>query len=1244
MASLKIQIDGKWIEANPDDTILNVARKNGIEIPTLCHDDQLEPYTSCFLCVVEVEGARTLQPACATKVRDGMVVRTNSDVIESSRKMALELLLSNHFADCLGPCKINCPAGVDVQGYVALSAIGKYKDAVKLIKERNPLPTVCGRVCTRPCELNCRRNIVDEGVAVDDIKRFIADVDLFAEDRYFPEIKKQRREKIAIVGSGPAGLSAAYYLRIEGYNIDIFEAKPKAGGMLRYGIPQYRLPEEVLDKEIEGITKLGVNIHYNKFLGKDFTIQDLFKQGYKSVFLALGAQKSTHIKTEGDDLDGVMAGIEFLAQVKAGDIKKLNGTVAVIGGGNTAVDAARTSLRLGAEKVVMVYRRTIKEMPANPEEIVAAQHEGIDIKFLTNPKRYLGENGKLKAIECIQMELGEPDESGRRRPVPVENSEFEIPVDYVIEAIGQKPDLMGLPISENGDKDGFKLTRWGTFATDPVTMMTNIPGVFAAGDVVLGPATAIEAIAGGRKVANGIHHFITGKWIEEIKTPFISKRDHFRTLTPKDYLKVDHKPRHKRPELDPKERIKTFDEVEKTFQEEDVIDEAIRCLECGCKVFFECDLQKYATEYQADQTAFIGEFSEHEVDNRHPFIEFDLNKCILCGRCVRVCDEVVGASALGLVNRGFVTKIAPSLEKPLQDTSCISCGLCVDTCPTGSISDEFYTVKPGPWKTKTEKSLCNYCSMGCEREAHIVGDQIVRMTTPENGSANPHGNMCFKGRYGYEYLYLSKRINTPYVKENGSWKEVTLEEAIRIVSEKIKSSGPLHEIYASPKLALEDFYQIQKFARIVLKTNNIGSISNKLEPLFSTFPMILNTGSIKEISLSDNVIVLKSDLMKSIPVANFELVKAIRDGKRVVAVAEQKPNIAKRTDWIKVNNEDMEDLLKLLVKDILELASYNKLCDVHHADFMGFVRASVAKINRETILKNYGLENVAYEELLHIFKQKEETFLLTNLDDMTLNETLWFLILQSLVKNTNIKTLGLTNTMNIQGQWLMGLHPELAPGGVKLEEALNSLKDVWMTEISTSEKPRLSLKYDHAGTPDSIWIFGEDPIGTATEESVKSQFAEVPVKIVFDSIWTATAESADIVFPLMPVEECGGLFINAEGKILEASKVVPTRMVTSMIETLSNLAREMDYFMMGETLEAVRGDIARIVPWFDDIFEKLEDKPFITIHEYSTKLKFDKVQSPDNLELPEMKKYRFEGDSILKWIHGFATEKGLKQF
>ncbi len=417
-----LTINGQQITASPDKTILQVCKDLKLDtIPTLCYDEKLQPFGSCFLCVVELEGQSRLFPACSTKVGEGMKVRTRSEKVKRARKTCLELLLSDHYADCFGPCRLNCPADVDIQGYMSLIQLGKFKEAIALIKEKNPLPSVCGRVCTRKCELNCRRSMIDEPVGIDFLKRYAADQDMLGE-MWQPTVKPANGNRVAIIGGGPAGLTCAYYLVVEGYQPTIYEALPAMGGMLRYGIPEYRLPKEVLDKEVKWITDLGVDVHTNRILGKDFSIDDLFSQGFKAVFVGLGAQVGKPMQVENEEAEGVLSGVEFLKQVEMKTNPPVKGRVVVVGGGNTAIDAARTSLRLGADKVILLYRRTRNEMPANNVEIDAAEHEGVEMQFLAAPVRVNVENGRMASIECIKMELGEPDSSGRRRPVPQKGS------------------------------------------------------------------------------------------------------------------------------------------------------------------------------------------------------------------------------------------------------------------------------------------------------------------------------------------------------------------------------------------------------------------------------------------------------------------------------------------------------------------------------------------------------------------------------------------------------------------------------------------------------------------------------------------------------------------------------------------------------------------------------------------------------------------------------------------------------
>ncbi|MFW5705921.1 MAG: FAD-dependent oxidoreductase, partial [Bacteroidota bacterium] len=538
--SLNILLNGKIVQGIPGETILELAKRYGYRIPTLCNDPRLEPYSSCFVCVVEVEGLRWLQPACSTRIYEGMKINTESDRVRKARKTALDLLVSNHYADCVAPCKETCPAGVDVQGYISLIEKRLYSEAVALIKQTNPLPAICGRVCVRPCEAACRRNLLDEGhgVGIDYLKRFAADRDLESAQRYVPEVAPSTGKKIAIIGAGPGGLSSAYFLQQKGHQCDIYEAGPKAGGWLRYGIPEYRLPNDIVDKEVHAITELGTRIFYNRKLGDNLSYQEL-KDRYDAVILTIGSQRGTLLGCEGEDAENVFSGIDFLRNMEmTGQRYNFSGkTVAVVGGGNTAMDCRRTSVRCGADKVYVIYRRTEAEMPANPIEIHESKPEGVEYLFLTNPKQAnKDENGAVKSITCLKMDLGAPDSSGRRRPIPVEGSEFELEVDYILAAIGQKTQvdfLEDINIGANGKE--LKLNRWGDIDCDRDTLQTGIPSVFAAGDGVSGPATIIEAIAQAKVASRSCHQYLMGEPIVPVTKEFISRKDNFREQEPSGY-------------------------------------------------------------------------------------------------------------------------------------------------------------------------------------------------------------------------------------------------------------------------------------------------------------------------------------------------------------------------------------------------------------------------------------------------------------------------------------------------------------------------------------------------------------------------------------------------------------------------------------------------------------------------------------------------------------------------------------
>ena len=477
------------------------------------------------------------------------------------------------------PCKANCPTHISVQGYVALIAAGKFKEALKLIKKDNPFPIVCGRVCNHPCETACMRGKVDDPIDIMHLKRFVADLDLKDETRYLPEKKESEGKKVAVVGAGPSGLTCAYYLAIEGYDVDVFEALPVAGGWMAVGIPEYRLPKNVLNAEIKVIEDLGVKIHLNTKIGKDISF-DKLRKDYGAIFIGCGTMKSSKLNIPGEDMQGVIHGVDYLMQINLGKKVSLGDRVAVIGGGNVAMDAVRTAVRTGSKNVFILYRRTRAEMPASPEEIEEAIEEGIEMKFLVAPKRVVGKNGKVTGVECTRMKLGEPDASGRRRPIEIKGSEFIVECDAIVPAIGQEADLSFIT-----KESGVSINKWNNVDYDQVTYATNIAGVFSGGDVVTGPQTVVKAVYAGKEAAKSINRYLLG---EDIKAG--REKDWTKDLADKaDVSNVPKSPRVKYPNMKPEDRRTNFQEVGIGFDEAQAVAEALRCLNCGiCSECYQC--------------------------------------------------------------------------------------------------------------------------------------------------------------------------------------------------------------------------------------------------------------------------------------------------------------------------------------------------------------------------------------------------------------------------------------------------------------------------------------------------------------------------------------------------------------------------------------------------------------------------------------------------------------------------------
>lgn len=502
------------------------------------------------------------------------------------RTPSQRILHFNAMDDPLAPCRQGCPAEIDIPGYISKIRQGDYAKAVNIIRERNPLLLACGRVCPHPCEDSCRRGAADDPVSINQLKRFVADYEMVRGERYPVAVAPETGKRIAVVGGGPAGLSCAFFLRRLGHQVTIFEAMPKLGGMLRYGIPEYRLPKAVLDWEVQGILDLGVEARTGTRFGKDFDLSSLREEGYDAIMLGIGAWKDSLLRVEGENLEGCYTGIDFLSRLSGGESFPVPKVAVVIGGGNTAIDCVRNLIRMGVKDVNIVYRRTRAEMPANEVEIEAAEAEGVKFTFLAAPVSVRAdEKGHATHLEYLKMELGEPDESGRRRPVPVEGSETLIEADMIITAIGQAPDLFFMKEAK-GDLAELKTTRWDTFDVDTGTLQSNIPYVFSAGDSATGPALVVTAIGGGRRAARSIHRYVMG---EELKTQPLEL---IGNMIPGTVFKqVDGVVRSQRapmPELEVEERIHSYVEVDRVLSEDSALEESRRCLHC-CRLCYDPD-------------------------------------------------------------------------------------------------------------------------------------------------------------------------------------------------------------------------------------------------------------------------------------------------------------------------------------------------------------------------------------------------------------------------------------------------------------------------------------------------------------------------------------------------------------------------------------------------------------------------------------------------------------------------------